>query len=146
MSANNLTLSANFMAALLSIFLSVNSNPISQDLLHYGSISTTNNVNIHMDETTMIKRMIQYSQYSNLLDSCNTDPTLYSNLNDFVQTNHDKIYNAYIQNVEICNSLDLKSQACFEDCIYYVSPLGLLEDNTTDPQQIRRILQWYQMV
>eukprot|EP01084_Bolivina_argentea_P180797 312345_1 len=97
-----------------------------------------------MNDKQIIDAIILYSEHSDVLDSCNTNPNSYDDLDDFTQQNIDEIYDTYLQNVDICTALELESDACFEDCISYVSPLTLLT-NTTTPEQITKILNWYQM-
>ena len=58
----------------------------------------------------------------------------------------DEINEVAVMNEEICSSLNLKSQQCYEDCIPYISPLGMLVDNTTEFEEVFKVLGWYQMV
>eukprot|EP01084_Bolivina_argentea_P262735 444439_1 len=87
----------------------------------------------------------QISHYSQTQESCNAALTSYSNLNEFTQDNYDEIYNTYTQNVELCESLNLTSPECETDCVYYLSPMSLFLDNTTNDDEIMKVINWYQM-
>eukprot|EP00483_Globobulimina_turgida_P009847 UN09866 len=94
------------------------------------------------DEINILRNIILYSQHSQLLDSCNINNNSYVDLDSFAQQNSDQIYNAFLQTVEICIGLELESQSCFEDCIYYVSPLTLLLNTSTYNQTYKMCLVW----
>ena len=125
----------------------VHSDPMPEAVRKSGQYTLQNeDVGSQMDlrDTLILKEITRYSQQQNLLQSANTDAASYASLADFSSQNAQEIDDAVIQNEELCTSLQLESPQCYQDCIYYLSPLTLLS-NTSDGD-FGKVLSWYQMV
>ena len=128
-----------------------NSNPVPDEILKVGQYSQPKHDIDSLSEEqqrVLLNRILHYSQSENLLkpEFENTDYSSYSSIQQFRDQNMAAINDAYLMNEQICSDLDLQSQQCYEDCIPYLSPIGLLLDNTTEFEEILRVLGWYQMV
>eukprot|EP01083_Nonionella_stella_P237265 832495_1 len=122
------------------------SNNIPSQIKTYGQYDQQMNENLDSThELMLLQEILRYSQHnSNLLQSSNMNPSSYSSLSEFTDLNTDAINEIVIQNEQICSSLELESEACYTDCIYYVSPITILLDNTTT-DEFSKVLSWYQM-
>jgi len=126
----------------------VQSDPIQlNDDLQSQSTATTMD---QQQQQQILEQIIRYSQHDNLLRGANTDAASYSSLADFSQQNSDAIFDAVVQNEELCQSLNLDSPQCAADCVHYTSPLTILQDitNETDGTVLAeafRVLGWFQM-
>eukprot|EP01083_Nonionella_stella_P053191 140792_1 len=119
------------------------SNELPSEVVENGKLSQNiPDLNRHQ-ETTLLRDLIHYS-HPKSLQSCNTDASSYASLSDFTSQNSDAINDAVVQNEQICSALQLESHQCYKDCLYYASPLTLLQNNDTSGA-LTKILSWYQM-
>jgi len=117
-------------------------NPIPQQVLNEHRFVPQNedsNQYTAYQEYEVIQEIVRYTQ-----DTSNLVIRPSMTLQEFAAVNEQQIQDEQLQNEQICGGLDLESEQCYYDCIYYVSPLSLLANDTEDGEFIK-VLSWYQM-
>eukprot|EP01083_Nonionella_stella_P148439 469826_1 len=119
------------------------SNLLPSEVIENGEFSQNSHHLNNAQETTLLQDIIRYSHHQPSLQSCNTDVSSYASLSEFTSRNSDAINGIIIQNEQVCGGLQLNSHQCYKDCIYYASPLTLLQNDTDG--ELSKVLSWYQM-
>eukprot|EP01083_Nonionella_stella_P199229 730728_1 len=102
------------------------SNELPPEVIENGKLSQNiPDLNRHQ-EITLLRDLMHYS-HPKSLQACNTDASSYTSLSGFRSQNSDAIHDAVVQTEQLSAALKLESHQCYKDCIYYASPLTLLQ-------------------